>query len=177
MCVCVCVCVCVCMQSCFSHIWLFATLWTVARQASLSLGFSRQEYWSGLSCPPPENLLNPGVDHVSFVSPAVAGRFFTTNATWEAPYTYIFFFIFFSIVVFYRILHTVLCAMQLLSVHSIYNSLHMLIPNSIQCFPTFHHFLFTGCHNHLPGFPPCLPTRLFCWYTLPSQPLNVHSWI
>ena len=128
---CVCVCVCVCMQSCFSHVWLFATLWTVARQASLSLGFSRQEYWSGLSCPPPENLPNPGVDHVSFVSPAVAGRFFTTNATWEAPYTYIFFFIFFSIVVYYRILHTVLCAMQLLSVHSIYNSLHMLIPNSL----------------------------------------------
>ena len=38
------------MQSCFSHVWLFVTLWTVAYQASLSMGFCRQEYWSGLPC-------------------------------------------------------------------------------------------------------------------------------
>ena len=44
--------------SCFSHVWLFATLWTVARQAPLFMGFSRQEYWSGLPFPPPGNLLN-----------------------------------------------------------------------------------------------------------------------
>ena len=50
--VCVCVCVCVCV-SCFNHVWLFETPWTVARQAPLSMGFSRQEYWSGLPCPPP----------------------------------------------------------------------------------------------------------------------------
>ena len=48
-----CVCVCVCVWSCFSHIWLFATLWTIARQAPLSTGFSRHEYWSGLPCPAP----------------------------------------------------------------------------------------------------------------------------
>ena len=45
-----------------SHVWLIATLWTVAHQAPLSMGFSRQEYWSGLSCPSPGNLPNPGID-------------------------------------------------------------------------------------------------------------------
>ena len=44
--------VCVCAKA-FSHVRLFATLWTVAHQASLSIGFSKQEYWSGLSCPSP----------------------------------------------------------------------------------------------------------------------------
>ena len=47
--------------SCFSHVWLFATLWTVACQAPLSLGFSRQESWSGLPCPPPGDLPHPGI--------------------------------------------------------------------------------------------------------------------
>ena len=51
---------CVCMLSCFSHVWFFATPWTVACQALLSLGFSRQEYWSGLPCPPPGGLLTQG---------------------------------------------------------------------------------------------------------------------
>ena len=49
------------MLSRFSHIWLFATLRTVAHQVPLSIGFSRQEYWSGLPCPPPGNLLEPGI--------------------------------------------------------------------------------------------------------------------
>ena len=44
------------MLSCFSRVQHYATLWTAARQAPLSMGFSRQEYWSGLSCPPPEDL-------------------------------------------------------------------------------------------------------------------------
>ena len=48
-------------------------------------GFSRQEYWSGLPCPPPD-LPNPGIKPTSLTSPALAGRFFTTNATWEAPH-------------------------------------------------------------------------------------------
>ena len=48
------------MLSCFSPIWLVATLWTVARQAPLSMGFSRQVYWSGLPCPPPGDLPNSG---------------------------------------------------------------------------------------------------------------------
>ena len=48
---------CVCVVSHFSHVRLFATPWTVARQAPLSMGFSRQEYWSGLPCPPPGTFL------------------------------------------------------------------------------------------------------------------------
>ena len=62
MCVCVCVCVCVhvCTLSCFSCVWLFATLSTVAHQAPLSMEFSRQEYWSGLPFPPPGDLRTQG---------------------------------------------------------------------------------------------------------------------
>ena len=50
-----------------SHVWLYVTPWTVAHYAPLSLGFSRQEYWSGLPCPPPGHLCNPGMEptHVS----------------------------------------------------------------------------------------------------------------
>ena len=59
----------------------------MARQAPLSMGFSRQEDWSGVPCPPPGDLPNPGVEPVSLSTPALAGRFFTTSATWEAsPY-------------------------------------------------------------------------------------------
>ena len=65
---------------------LFVILWTVARQAPLSMGFSRQEYWSGLPCLPPGDLPNPGIEPASLMSPASwAGRFFSTIATWEAP--------------------------------------------------------------------------------------------
>ena len=67
------------MLSCFSHVRLFATLWTAARQAPLSMGFSRQEYWRGLPCPPLGDLPEPGMEPVS---PALAGGFFTTSATW-----------------------------------------------------------------------------------------------
>ena len=68
----------------FSCVQLFATPWTVAHQVLLSMGFSRQEYWSGLSCPPPWDLPDPGMELMSLMSPALAGRFFTTRATWEA---------------------------------------------------------------------------------------------
>ena len=57
----------------------FATLWTVARQAPLSTGFSRQEYWSGLPGPPPGDLPYPSMEPVSLMSPALAGGFFTTG--------------------------------------------------------------------------------------------------
>ena len=74
-----------CMLSCFSHVWLFATLCkklaTVAHQDPLSMGFSRQEYWSGLPFPPPGDLPNPGIEPVSH---ALAGGFFTPRATWES---------------------------------------------------------------------------------------------
>ena len=68
----------------FSHIRLFATPWTIARQAPLSMGFSRQEYGSGLPCPSPGNLPNLGIKPKSLMSPALAGRFFTISTTWEA---------------------------------------------------------------------------------------------
>ena len=74
MCVCVCVCVCSDAQSSLS-----ATPWTVARQAPLSMGFSQQESWSGLPFPPPGDLPIPGVEPMPPVSPALAGRFFTTE--------------------------------------------------------------------------------------------------
>ena len=61
----------VCVLSCFSHVQLFATPWIVARQAPLSMGFSRQEYWSGLPFPSPGDLPNPGIEPTSPVSPAL----------------------------------------------------------------------------------------------------------
>ena len=54
-----------CILSHFSNVQLCATLWTVAPQAHLSMGFSRQEYWNGLPCPPPEDLPNPGIKPTS----------------------------------------------------------------------------------------------------------------
>ena len=58
---CVCVCVCACMLSCFSCVQPFVTLRIVAYWAPLFLGFSGQEYWSGLPCPPPRDLPDPGI--------------------------------------------------------------------------------------------------------------------
>ena len=56
----------------------------IAHQASLSMRFSRQEYWSGLPYPPPEDLSNPGIKPTSLMSPALAGIFFISSAAWEA---------------------------------------------------------------------------------------------
>ena len=67
-----------------SRVQPFATPWTVAYQAPLSMGFSRQEYWSGLPCPCPGDLPNLGIEPASFTPPALAGGFFTTCTTWEA---------------------------------------------------------------------------------------------
>ena len=58
--------------------------WPVARQAALSMGFSRRECWSGLPCPPPGDLPNPGMEPASLLPPALAGGFFTTSSTWES---------------------------------------------------------------------------------------------
>ena len=77
-------CVHACTLSHFSHVQLLVTLWTVACQAPLSMIFSKQEYWSGLPSPPPGDLPDPRSKPVSLMSPALAGRFFTTKATWEA---------------------------------------------------------------------------------------------
>ena len=70
-----------CVLSHFSHVQLFATPWIVARQAPLSMGFSRQEYWSGLPCPPAGDLPDSEIEPAS---PALAGKFFSSSATWEA---------------------------------------------------------------------------------------------
>ena len=110
--VCVCVCVPTCMHACvctymylkkskrftmliiqflhmhvlsrFCCVWLFVTLWTVTHQAPLSIGFSRCEDWSRMACPPPGDLSDPGIEFTSFMSPALAGVFYATSATWEA---------------------------------------------------------------------------------------------
>ena len=74
-----------CLFSFFSCVCLFASLWTVACQAPPTMGFSRQEYWGGLPCPPLGDLPDPGIEFLSLTSLASAGRFFTASATWEAP--------------------------------------------------------------------------------------------
>ena len=76
-----CVCVCVCVVS---RTWLFVAPWTIAPQAPLPMGSSRQEFGSGVPFPTPGDFPNPGMEPKSFVSPALTGRFFTTSATWEA---------------------------------------------------------------------------------------------
>ena len=68
-------------QSCLT----LCDLWTVAGQAPLSTGFSRQEHRSRLPCPPPGHLPDPGTQPPSLPSPALAGRFFTTSAIWDRP--------------------------------------------------------------------------------------------
>ena len=73
-----------CMLSRFSRVGPFATLWTAAHQGPLSLGFSRQEYCSGVPYPPPGDLPDSGIELVTLKSPALADRFFTASATWEA---------------------------------------------------------------------------------------------
>ena len=69
---------CVCVLSCFSHVLLFVSLWTISHQAPLS----RQEYWSGLQCLPSKDLPDPGIEPMTLTSP-LSGGFFTTSATWE----------------------------------------------------------------------------------------------
>ena len=69
------------MLSCFGCVQLFETPWT--KQAPLSMGFSRQGYWSGLLCPPGGHLPHPGIELLSLMSPALAGKFSTTSVTWE----------------------------------------------------------------------------------------------
>ena len=73
-----------CVWCVLSHVQLFATPWTVACQAPLSMGFSRQEYWSGLPFTSPGDLPNPGIEPKSLASLALAATFFSTSTTWEA---------------------------------------------------------------------------------------------
>ena len=71
-----------------SLVRLFVTPWIVARQAPLSKGFSRQEYWSGLPFPPPSDLPDPGIKPMSPASPALAGGFFTTETPGKPTYVH-----------------------------------------------------------------------------------------
>ena len=73
-----------CMLSLFSCVRLFVIPWSVARQVPLSMEFFRQEYWSELPCPPPGDLPDQGIQCMSLISPALAGRFFITSTTQEA---------------------------------------------------------------------------------------------
>ena len=63
----------------FSHVQLFATPWPAAGPVLRSMGFSRPEYWSGLPCPPPGDLLDPGIEPMSPAFPALAGEFFISS--------------------------------------------------------------------------------------------------
>ena len=69
----------------FSRVQRFVTLWTVAYRVPHPMGFSKQEYQTGLPCPPPGDLPDSGVKPTCLMSPALAGSFLTTSATWEAP--------------------------------------------------------------------------------------------
>ena len=71
---------CAVVLSCFSHVQLFATPWPVAHPAPLSMGFSRQEHWSGLPCPPPGDLPDPGIEPACSTSSALGSGFFPTSA-------------------------------------------------------------------------------------------------
>ena len=82
-----------CVLSHFSRVWHLAAPWTQAHQVPLSMGFSRQEYWSGLLCPLPGDLFNPGIKPMSLMSPALAGMCLTNSAMWEAIYIYIHIYI------------------------------------------------------------------------------------
>ena len=79
-----------CVLSHFNRVQLFAIPWIAPCQAPLCMGFSRQEYWSGLPCPPLGDLPDPGIKPESLMFLALAGTFFTTRATWEVqndPFT------------------------------------------------------------------------------------------
>ena len=80
--------VCVYMLSCFSHVRLLEILWTVTHQVPLSMGFSRQEYWSEFPFPSPGKLPNPGIEK-SLMSLVLAGRLFPTSSTWK-PYVCVY---------------------------------------------------------------------------------------
>ena len=75
------------MLSRFSRARLCMTLWTAALQAPLSMGFSRQEYWSGFPYPPPGDLPDPGIEPAFLMSPALPVGLFTTSATWGSLFS------------------------------------------------------------------------------------------
>ena len=100
------------MLSCCSRVRLFSTDWIATCQAPLSMEFSRQEYWSGLACPPSGDLPNPGIEPMSLMSSALAGRFFTIGTTWKArhyPEIALIDFWIFQILYIYLCIHVNAC--------------------------------------------------------------------
>ena len=87
----------------FSHIQIFETLWTVAQQALLSMEFSKKAYWSGFPWPSPRDVPNTGIEPASPVSLTFAGEFFTTIATWEAPFVHIALILYHCFKIFYLV--------------------------------------------------------------------------
>ena len=82
-----------CVLSRFSRVRLFATPWTVAHQAPLSMGFTRQEYWSGLPCPSPGHLPDSGINPMTPASPALqmdSNRYTTREAQGAVVFIYKF---------------------------------------------------------------------------------------
>ena len=73
-----------CVRAKSLSVQIFAAPQIVAHKAPLSVGFSRQEYWSGMPRLPPGDLPDPGLELLSLAAPALAGKFFTTSAAWEA---------------------------------------------------------------------------------------------
>ena len=84
-----------------SPVWLFVIPWIVAWQTSLSMGFSRQEYWSRLPFPPPGDLLNLGIEPESLASPVLEGRFFTSASICIYMYIYICMYIYVCIISYF----------------------------------------------------------------------------
>ena len=109
-----------CMLSHFSRVQHFVTPWTLQPdRAFLAMGFFRQEYWSGLPFPPPGDPPNLSIEPVSLKSPSLAIGFFTTSATWEAPWHNVFkiysYYFVLSVIHFF-FLHSILCHLDHLSV-------------------------------------------------------------
>ena len=107
----ICVCVCVCALSHFSHVLLFEIPQTVAHQAPLSIGLSRQKYWNGLSCPTPGHVSDPGIKPTS---PELQANFLPLSH-WGSPYIHIHMYVYilfqiFSLTGYNKTLRIVPCA-------------------------------------------------------------------
>ena len=127
---------CVCV---LSHVQLFVTPCIVAHQAPLSMELSRQEYWSGLAFPTPGDLPDPGIKPGCPAFSALAGRFFTISATWEAPHIFI-------------VLHKIFSSVQFSSVAQSCLPICDPMDRSTPDFPVHHqHLELTQTHVHPVG--------------------------
>ena len=134
------------MLSQVSHVQLYATLSSIAHQAPLSMGFSRQECWSGQPFPSPGDIPNPEIKPTSLTTPTLARGFFTTSATWKPIYNIIY-------IIYIYIYITVLAHIQ--SANSVTQSCPTLCDPMNRSTPGLpvHHQLpeFTQTHVHRVG--------------------------